>query len=69
MQKEYDFSNAIKNPYAKAKKEKTQITIKIDTDTVNFFKNQSDNYGVPYQTLINLYLTDCARNKKEIKIV
>ena len=69
MREEYDFSNARKNPYAQAKKTKTQITIKIDTDTVNYFKKQSDNYGVPYQTLINLYLSDCAKQKKEIKIV
>lgn len=71
MREEYDIAklNPRKNPYVKTKKEKTQITIKIDTDTVDYFKNQSDNYGVPYQTLINLYLTDCARQKKEIKIV
>lgn len=67
MQKEYDFSNARKNPYAK--RVKKQITIKIDNETIEYFKIQSDNYGVPYQTLINLYLTDCARQKKEIKIV
>ena len=67
MQKEYDFSNARKNPYAN--KVKKQITIKIDDEIIEYFKVQSDNYGVPYQTLINLYLADCVRNKKEIKIV
>ena len=71
MRDEYDIVNLNprKNPYTKAKKTKTQITIKIDTDTIDYFKNQSDNYGIPYQTLINLYLSDCARGKKEIKIV
>ena len=67
MQKEYDFSNARKNPYAKRMKK--QITIKIDNEILEYFKIQSDNYGVPYQTLINLYLADCVKNKKEIKIV
>ena len=69
MREEYDIKNLNprKNPYVK--KTKTQITIKLDTDTVNYFKKQSNDYGVPYQTLINIYLTDCAREKKEIKIV
>ena len=69
MREEYDIAklNPRKNPYIK--KTKTQITIKIDTDTIDYFKNQSDNYGIPYQTLINLYLSDCARERKEIKIV
>ena len=63
MKSEYDFSDAKKNPYAK--KLKKQITINIDTDTVNYFKGQSEISGIPYQTLINLYLTDCAINKKQ----
>lgn len=71
MREEYDIAklNPRKNPYTMPKKTKTQITIKIDTDTVNYFKNQSNDYGIPYQTLINLYLTDCAKEKKEIKII
>ncbi len=66
MKSEYDFSNATKNPYAK--KLKKQITINIDTDTIDYFKTQSDNSGIPYQTLINLYLNDCAVNKKQLQI-
>ena len=66
MREEYDFSNAIKNPYVKKLKE--QITLNIDNDTIEYFKAQSDSSGIPYQTLINLYLTDCARNKKQLKI-
>lgn len=64
MREEYDFSNAIKNPYAK--KLKKQITINIDSNTIDYFKSQSDCLGIPYQTLINLYLTDCAKNKKQL---
>lgn len=66
MKEEYDFSNARKNPYAK--KLKRQITINIDTDTIEYFKNQSEISGIPYQTLINLYLTDCATQKKQLQI-
>ena len=64
MREEYDFSKAIKNPYAKNLKK--QITINIDSNTIDYFKSQSDCLGIPYQTLINLYLTDCAKNKKQL---
>lgn len=66
MREEYDFSNAIKNPYAK--KNKKQITINIDSDTIDYFKTQSESYGIPYQTLINLYLSDCVTNKKTLQL-
>ena len=66
MKEEYDFSKAKKNPYTK--KLKKQITINIDSDTIQFFKDQSKDSGIPYQTLINLYLTDCAVNKKKLQI-
>ncbi len=66
MKAEYDFSNAKKNPYIK--KLKKQITIKIDNDTIDYFKEQAEISGIPYQTLINLYLADCAANKKQLQI-
>ena len=66
MKEEYDFTNAQKNPYAKRLKK--QITINIDNDTIDFFKNQSEDCGIPYQTLINLYLTDCAKQKKQLQL-
>lgn len=66
MKAEYDFSNAKKNPYAK--KLKKQITINIDVDTIDYFKKQSDDSGIPYQTLINLYLADCAMKGKKVSI-
>lgn len=66
MRDEYDFSKAVKNPYAR--KLKKQITIKLDTDTINYFKSQSIKVGIPYQTLINLYLKDCAINKKSLSV-
>ena len=66
MTEEYDFSNARKNPYAK--KLKKQITINIDVDTIDYFKTQSETSGIPYQTLINLYLADCAAEQKQLKL-
>ena len=67
MKEEYDFSNAVKNPYAK--KLKKQITINIDNDTIRYFKMQSESSGIPYQTLINLYLADCAKNNKTFHMI
>ena len=64
MLKEYDFSNARKNPYAKALKK--QITINIDSNTIDYFKKQSESVGIPYQTLINLYLKDCVINNRKL---
>ncbi len=64
MRKEYDFSKARKNPYAKRLKK--QITIRLDEPTVGYFKDLSDELGIPYQTLINLYLRDCASKKRKL---
>ena len=65
MRKEYDFSKARKNPYMQ--KEKKQITINLNADIVEYFKKQAECSGIPYQTLINLYLTDCVVNKRELQ--
>jgi len=66
MREEYDFSKARKNPYMQ--KEKKQITIKLNTEVIDYFKNQSDQSGIPYQTLINLYLTDCVVNDRKLNV-
>lgn len=66
MRDEYDFSNAKKNPYVK--KLKRQITINLDTSTIDYFKSESENSGIPYQTLINLYLRDCAANNRRLQM-
>ncbi|MDF1759474.1 MAG: BrnA antitoxin family protein [Coxiellaceae bacterium] len=66
MKKEYDFSKAKKNPYAKTLKK--QVTMRLDADTIDYFKNLSDDNGIPYQTLINLYLRDCAQNHKKLRM-
>ena len=66
MRKEYDFSDSIKNPYAK--KVKKQISIKIETDTIDYFKELAVKVGIPYQNLMNSYLTDCAVKHVEPKL-
>jgi uncharacterized protein (DUF4415 family) len=66
MREQYDFSNSVPNPYIK--KNKKQITIRLDDDVVNYFKKLSDQNGVPYQNLINLYLKDCASSHKELEM-
>ena len=63
---EYDFSNARKNPYAD--KVKQQITINLNQSTVQYFKDLAEKTGLPYQTLINLYLTDCADKKRQPEV-
>ena len=65
MRKSYDFSKSVKNPYAKRLKK--QITIRLDEDTISYFKSMADDKGIPYQSLINLYLRDCAIEHRELK--
>ena len=62
MRSEYDFSTAKRNPYAKLMKQ--TVTIRLDNDTIAYFRGLSDEIGIPYQTLINMYLRDCATSKK-----
>ncbi len=66
MKKNYDFSKAKRNPYAKRLKQ--QITIRLDKPTIKYFKDLSDESGVPYQTLINLYLRDCAVSERKLSM-
>lgn len=65
MRDEYDFSKARKNPYAKELKQ--QITIKLDPSVIMYFKDESLETGIPYQTLINMYLVDCMKNKRKLE--
>ena len=67
MKKEYDFSKmkAIRNPYAAKKK---AVGINLSSDVIDYFKGLSKEAGIPYQTLIDLYLRDCVRNKKKLKL-
>ena len=66
MRKSYDFSNAKPNPYAKLLKR--QVTIRLDEPTLAYFKSLSQEMSIPYQTLINLYLRECAANHKQLRL-
>lgn len=63
MRKEYDFSKSIKNSYAKQLKK--QISIRIERETIGYFKALAGETGIPYQNLMNLYLRDCALSQKK----
>ncbi len=66
MRKEYDFSEARKNPYSKILKH--QITIRIELDVIDYFKELSRSTGIPYQNLINLYLKDCVDSHRMLSL-
>ena len=66
MRKEYDFSESNPNPYAK--RIKKQITIRLDEETINYFKEMAEDKGIPYQSLINLYLRDCAKTQRNLEL-
>jgi antitoxin component of RelBE/YafQ-DinJ toxin-antitoxin module len=62
MKKNYDFSNAVRNPYAK--RLKRQLTIRLDEETIEYFQGLSREMSLPYQTLMNMFLRDCAETRK-----
>jgi len=68
MKAEYDLSKlkSRKNPYAA--KLKKPVTMRLSEDVIDYFKGMSDEAGIPYQSLINLYLRDCLANKRKIDI-
>ena len=66
MKKEYDFSNSVKNPYTK--KLKRQISIRIEDEIVDYFKELASEIGIPYQNLMNMYLRECAEQNKKPNI-
>ena len=68
MRKHYDFSKmkGRKNPYVRMLKQ--PVTIRLDRDTVTYFKSLAVKTGLPYQNLINLYLRDCASHQRELSM-
>ena len=66
MRKEYDFSNSIKNPYSKYLKK--QVTLRLGVDVIDYYKKLAEETGIPYQNLINLFLQDCAKSHKKLKL-
>lgn len=66
MKREYDFSKARRNPYAR--RLKRQVTIRLEDTTIRYFKDLAEDVGVPYQTLINLYLRECAASGRRLSM-
>ncbi len=66
MLKEYDFSKSRKNPYAAMLKK--PITIRLDEASIAYFKGISEEVGIPYQSLINLYLRECAASNRKLEM-
>lgn len=68
MKKEYDFSKmkGVRNPYAKVLKK--QITIRLNANTIDYFKKMAEKMGIPYQVLIDSYLTECAMARRKLVI-
>lgn len=67
MRKHYDFSKSRPNPYAR--RLKRQITLRLDEATITYFRSLSEETAIPYQSLINLYLRECAASKKHLRLV
>ena len=68
MKAEYNLTKmkSRKNPYARRLKK--QITLRLDPDVIEYFKEKAEKKGIPYQTLINLYLQDCRATKRDLKM-
>jgi predicted DNA binding CopG/RHH family protein len=66
MRATYDFSKAKPNPYAKRLTKR--VTVHLDQRTIDYFKSLAKETHVPYQTLINLYLRDCAAKGKRLAL-
>jgi len=68
MKEEYDLSKMKSRPNPYAKRLKKQVTLRIGQDVIDYFKGLSEKTGVPYQSLINLYLRDCATSHRELNL-
>ena len=66
MRDEYDFTDGVENPHAARLKK--QVTMRLDRDVIAYFKGLAGDLGLPYQTLINLYLRDCAASGRRLSL-
>jgi predicted DNA binding CopG/RHH family protein len=66
MREHYDFSKGRKNPYVRRLKK--AVTIRLDVVTLEYFRELAAGLGLPYQTLINMYLLECAMEKKQLRL-
>ena len=68
MQEEYDLSKMKSRPNPYAKRLKKQVTLRMNEDVIDYFKAMSVESGIPYQSLINLYLQDCVKEKRKLQM-
>ena len=68
MKEEYDLASMRSRPNPYASKLKKQVTIRMSEDIIEYFKEMAEGSGVPYQSLINLYLRDCVSNQRKVDI-
>ena len=68
MRKQYDFTKAKRGAVVSVPSGKTRITIRLDEESIGYFKSMSEGVGIPYQSLINLYLRDCAIAHRKLKL-
>jgi len=66
MKKEYSFSDSVKNPYTSRLKK--QVTLRLGVDVIKHFKALAEETRIPYQNLINLYLSQCAHSGKKLTL-
>jgi uncharacterized protein (DUF4415 family) len=66
MKAEYDLSKMKRRPNPYAKRLKRQVTIRIGLDVIAYFKEMAEETGIPYQNLINLYLSDCVQSRRKL---
>ena len=65
MKKSFDLSKSVQHPYLS--KPRKQLTIRLDEDTIDYFRTLAEESGIPYQSLANLYLRECAEEKKRLQ--
>ncbi len=68
MKEEYDLSTMKSRPNPYAKQLKKQVTMRLEEDVIDYFKKMAEGVGIPYQSLINLYLRDCVSSHRELKM-
>lgn len=66
MKKNYDFSSAVKNPYLN--RLKRQLTLQLDEETIGYFQEMAKDLSIPYETLMNMYLRECADSGKRLRL-
>ena len=68
MKEEYDLSQMKSRPNPYAKRLKTQVTLRINPDVIDYFKSMAEETEIPYQSLINLYLQDCMTSHRKLNV-